>query len=235
MRAIVLAAGLGARLGALTRRVPKCMIEVGGAPILEHNVRRLAAAGVVELAVNLHHLPDAVTGHFGDGGDFGVRITWSHEPELLGTAGTVASLREWLDARPFLVIYGDNLLAVDVAACVAAHRGSGATATMAVFEREDVSASGVAEVDRSGRVVRFVEKPRSGETDSRLVNAGFLVFEPETLDSIPPRGDLSRDVLPRLAEARSLHAHRLSEDEHPLWVDTPDDLARTTAAVGGLV
>lgn len=233
MRAVVLAAGVGSRLGALTRRVPKCMIEVGGAPILEHDVRLLAAAGIAEIAVNLHHLPEVVTGHFGSGSDFGVRIAWSYEPELLGTAGTVASLRPWLTGGTFLVVYGDNVLKLDIARCIAAHRRSGALATVALFERDHVSASGVAELDITDRVVRFVEKPRPGETYSSLVNAGFLVLEPEALAHMPARGDFSHDVLPQLAAARSLHGHRLAVDEHPLWVDTPDDLVRTVALAGG--
>lgn len=233
MRAVVLAAGIGSRLGALTRRVPKCMIEVGGTPILEHDIRRLAAAEITEVAVNLHHLPDVVTNHFGDGSDFGVRIAWSYEPELLGTAGTIASLRPWLAGGTFLVVYGDNVLNLAIGRCVAAHRRSGALATVALFEREHVSASGVAELDPMDRVVRFVEKPPPGETRSRFVNAGFLVFEAEALASMPERGDLSHDVLPRLAKAASLHGHRLAVEEHPLWIDTPNDLARTlTGAVG---
>lgn len=235
MKAVVLAAGVGSRLGKLTGTVPKCMVRVGGVPVLERNLRWLREAGVTDVAVNLHHLPNVVTDHFGDASTHDLRILWKHEPELLGTAGTIASLTDWLRHQTFLVVYGDNLFELDVSACVDAHRRSGAVATVALFEREDVSASGVAELTSTGRVARFIEKPHPGETESRLVNAGLLVLDPRALAMMPERGDLARDVLPQLAEAGALQGHRLAPDERLLWIDTPADLARTAALAAGRV
>jgi mannose-1-phosphate guanylyltransferase len=228
-KAVVLAAGVGSRLGAVTERVPKCMIDVGGRPVLEHNLRRLAADGIRDVAINLHHLPDQVTRHFGDGAAWGARITWLYEEELLGTAGTITALRDWIDGETFLVVYGDNVLRLNLFALLRAHRQRSALATVALFDREDVEASGVAELDASGRVVRFLEKPAAQMTESRLVNAGVLVFDRAALTGMPARGDLSHDVLPRLAEVGSLFGHRLSRNEAPLWIDTPLDLARAKA------
>src|SRR3954468_10833739 len=104
---MVLAAGLGTRLGAVTDETPKCMVSVGGRPLLERGVEWLARQGVTELAINLHHLPNVVTGPLGDGSAFGVHIRWSYEPVLRGTAGALRPLVRWLGDGRFLLVYGD--------------------------------------------------------------------------------------------------------------------------------
>ena len=201
MKAVLLAAGLGTRLGALTEHAPKCMVEVGGRPVLERNIEWLAAGGVHDLAVNLHHCADVVSGYFGDGKAYGATIHWSHEVELLGTAGTLASLRQWIGSECFLVVYADNLIGCDLPALVASHLAGTPAATVALFEREDVTASGVAELTDDDRIVRFVEKPSPGETDSRWVSAGLLVLGPRALALAPDRGDIGHDLLPALLDA----------------------------------
>jgi len=231
-KAIVLAAGVGSRLGTITRDLPKCMVEIDGIPVLERNLRWLVEWGVRDAAVNLHYLADEVVGHFIDDPVAGVDIFWSHETDLLGTAGTVASLREWIDAEPFLLVYADNLFSLDLDAFVSVHRRAGQLVTVALFEREDVSASGVAELADDGRVITFIEKPSAAETQSRLVNAGLLVLEPDVLPLIPERGDLSTDVLPRLSSEGALGGYRLRAHERVLWIDTPKDLERTLSAFG---
>lgn len=234
-RAVVLAAGVGSRLGGLTRARPKCMIEIDAVPILERNLRWLADWGVQEVAVNLHHLPDEVTAHFVHNPVPEIEIFWSYEAELLGTAGTVSSLAGWLRGEPFLVVYADNLFEIDLGDFGVAHREGGRTATVALFERPDVAASGVAELGEGEVVTRFIEKPSRGETPSRLVSAGLLAFEPTVFASLPTRGDLSSDVLPQLASAGALQGHRLGLRERVLWIDTPADLERTISAVGSSV
>jgi NDP-sugar pyrophosphorylase family protein len=226
-KAVVLAAGVGSRLGSITRDRPKCMVEVDGIPVLERNLRWLAEWGVHEAAVNLHYLADEVTTHFVESPIAEVEIFWSYEPDLLGTAGTVTSLRDWIRYDPFLVVYADNLFSIDLEAFVSAHRRCGQLATIALFERPDPSASGVAELGDDGWVRRFIEKPSPGETSSRMVNAGLLAFEPAVLPLIPERGDLSTDVLPRLSSDGALKGYPLEAHERVFWIDTPTDLERT--------
>src|SRR5947209_16015436 len=98
VQAVLLAAGLGRRLGQRSETLPKCMQAIDGSPILEHVVRRCVGFGLTELIINTHHLPHVVMSYFGDGREFGARITYSHERNLLGTAGTVRSVRELLGA-----------------------------------------------------------------------------------------------------------------------------------------
>jgi mannose-1-phosphate guanylyltransferase len=227
VRALILAAGVGSRLGALTDAVPKPMLEVGGAPILEHNVRALVAAGVRDIAINLHHRGEAIEDHFGDGARFGARIRYSRETELRGTAGALLPLTDYF-TETFLVLFGDNLSTCDLSRVIARHRSAGAEATVALFHRDDVGASGIALLDGDDRIVRFIEKPRPEEAFSKWVNAGIVVAEPGVLAFVPRDrpSDMGRDVLPALLAAGSTVAgYRMSEGLW--WIDTPEDYERT--------
>ncbi|HZR26249.1 MAG TPA: nucleotidyltransferase family protein [Vicinamibacterales bacterium] len=224
---MVLAAGGGARLRPITDTVPKPMVPIGGRPLLAHTIERLARAGVSECVMNLHHLPDVVTEYFGDGAKWGMRIHYSHERRLLGTAGALRPIRHRFD-ETFFVIYGDNLSTCDFQRMLDRHRLSRAFATVAVFHREDVRASGVAELDENDHVVRFIEKPDPRETSSHLVNAGIMVLEPGVLDTIPSTGapDFARDLLSVwIQDRRRVAGYRMSENERLWWIDTPADLA----------
>lgn len=233
MKAIVLAAGLGTRLGAMTERLPKCLVEVAGKSVLRRNLEWAAANGVNEVAVNLHHRAPLVRGHFALE-PAPLPVHWSHEPELLGTAGTLHSLRDWVGEERFAVIYADNLIACDLTALAALHVRRDARATVALFEREDVSQSGVAELSFRDRIIRFVEKPAPGQSPSHWVSAGLIVFDAAVAQLAPARGDIGRDLLPTLLErGEHVAGYRMSQSETLHWIDTPDDLERTRSVFAG--
>jgi mannose-1-phosphate guanylyltransferase len=198
MRAFLLAAGVGSRLRPLTDTIPKCMVPIGGQPMLDIWLDAFDRAGVDEVLVNLHHLPDVVLRHVrARTGPPAVRTFF--EPELLGSAGTLAANRAWIDAEEmFLACYADNLTDFDLRSLVQAHREGGTVATWTVFHSERPSAGGVVEVDEAGTVVGFHEKPANPVSD--LVNAGMYAFHPSVLDEIdgPPPRDIGYDLLPRL-------------------------------------
>ena len=232
-KAMLLAAGKGTRLRPLTETVSKCMVKVAGRPVLERNIEWLKRFGVTDLAVNLHYLPEAVTDHFGDGGRFGVRITYSYEPELLGTAGAVKRMGPFFDA-PFFVWYADNLSTCRLDHLWQAHESRGSVATIALHYREDPTHSGIVGLDDDDRVIRFLEKPRADEVFSHWVSAGLLVLEPSVIDRMPEgvAADFGRDIFPALlSEGARLGGYRMSEDEGLWWIDTAADLERARAAV----
>jgi NDP-sugar pyrophosphorylase family protein len=205
------------------------MIEIGGRPLLEYNVRALAAFGVSRIFINTHYRRDVIEHYFGDGSGWGVPITYSYEPQLLGTAGALLPVAGNLD-EPFILLYGDNLTDCDLAAVVDRHREARALATMAVFHRDDVLASGIVGVDDDDMIVRFLEKPRPEDVFSHWVNAGILVAQPAILAAIPAAGpsDVGRDVLPPLlAQGARLAAYRMRE--HLWWIDSIADYERTLA------
>lgn len=222
-RALLLSAGRGERLRPLTDDLPKTMVPVGGRPLLEYHVVLLHHLGIREIAVNLHHRPDVVRSYFGDGAAWGVRITYSLEEELLGTAGAAKRLEEFLGAGRFLVVYGDNLFDYDLKPLLTLHEQSGAVTTMGLFEGPDPTAGGIAALGRDGRVTRFLEKPRPQEVWSRLVSAGIYVMEPEVLQLIPSDRccDLGREILPALIES-GMPVYGLQLEGTLLGVDTPD-------------
>ena len=236
MRALVLAAGQGVRLRPLTNALPKPMIAIGGLPILEYNIRLLAKHGIRELVINLHHCPDVVTDYFGDGRSWGVSITYSYEPVLLGTAGAAKKVEALFDST-FLVVYGDNLTTCDMGRLHVFHREKEGVGTVAVFHRNDPMASGIVGLDKDDCITRFLEKPEPHQVFSHWVNAGLLVLEPEVLACIPADrpSDFGRDVLPALiAAGRPLYGYRMIEGLW--WIDTLEDYQSVQELVekGGL-
>jgi mannose-1-phosphate guanylyltransferase len=204
MKAFLLAGGLGTRLRPITDTTPKCLVEVGGRSLLDIWLDAFAKAGVEEVLVNTHHLAELVTGRVAE------RITppvmrLSHEPVLLGSAGTLLANRDFVaDDDMFLVVNADNLTDFDLGVLIDAHRAGGTIATLTVFRAPRPSECGIIEV-ADGRVVGFVEKPTDPPSD--LANAGMYAFHPSVLDEIPeplPR-DIGFDLLPQLVgRARAL-------------------------------
>ena len=227
MRALVLAAGSGERLRPLTNDIPKPMISIGGKPILQRNIELLTAAGVKEIAINLHHLPNIISDYFGDGHLYGAKIQYVRETDLLGTAGALRNCSSFFSSAPFLVVYGDNLSTIDLTRLISFHRGRGGDATIAVFQRPDPSASGIVSFEEGGRISRFKEKPTENELFSNWVNAGYYVLEPSVLDFIPKAGpsDFGRDVFPKMLDnGARLFAYTMKE--RLWWIDSPADYDR---------
>ena len=234
-KAMVLAAGRGSRLRPLTEHTPKCMVPLGGKPLLEHSIEWLRRSGVLQIIINLCHLPDSVIDHFGDGTRWGVHITYSLEAQPLGTAGGVRHVAHLFEGS-FFVWYGDNLSTCDLKGLYAFHRESDGLATIALHYREDPTASGIVQLDENAGIVRFLEKPRVDQVFSHWANAGIYILEPEVLGYIPSDGtpDFARDVFPAmLADGQPLYGYRLSGEEELLWVDTPQDLQRVLEKRGG--
>lgn len=200
MKAIVLAAGKSSRLAPLMNSIPKPMVRVNGKPILEHIIGLLKYYGVEEIYINLHHLPHAIKGYFGDGRQFGVNITYNFEEEILGTAGGVKGFEKYIGTSPFLVIYGDNYFDYDLSKIITFHNKKKGLGTIALYEKEDVSLSGIALLNKRDRIIRFIEKPERNEVLSHLVNAGIYVFNPEIFDYLPSNCfcDFGKTIFPKL-------------------------------------
>jgi NDP-sugar pyrophosphorylase family protein len=229
MHALVLAAGVGSRLRPYTDDLPKPMLDVGGQPIIAYNLAMLAAGGFRDVVINLHYLPNAVRAYVGDGKRWGLRVTYSEEPQLLGTAGALSPVIDNFSRGTFAVVFGDNVNDLDMSDMLGVHQESGALATVAVSYREDVSQSGVAEIGPSGQILRFIEKPRT-EMSSHWVNAGVVIAEPAIFAFIDPDGpsDLGRDVFPKLIERTGgLCAYRMAGSHW--WFDRIEDY-RTAVA-----
>jgi mannose-1-phosphate guanylyltransferase len=207
---MVLAAGLGTRLRPLTYEITKPMVPVLDRPVMAHILDLLERHGFERVIANLHYFPDSIRAYFGEQG----ALTYRYEPELLGTAGGVRACAEFFGSEPFLVISGDALTDIDLAALAARHREAGGIATLAVKQVSDTREYGVVLHDRAGRITGFQEKPAPEEALSNLGNCGIYVFDPAIFDHFPERpfADWAQDVFPALLERDvPFHIHEIRE------------------------
>jgi len=199
MKAMILAAGEGRRLRPLTNHLPKPMLPVADKPLLEHTLIYLRNHDITEVAINLHHLAQAVIDYFGDGSDWGVSLRYSVEEALLGSAGGVKRVEDFFDDT-FIVYYGDLFTQADLHPMIDLHRQRGAPATMGLYRVPDPWNRGIVELNDEQLITRFAEKPPRDQAFSDLANAGIYVLEPEVLDSIPAGQmyDFGHDVFPNM-------------------------------------
>ncbi len=209
MRVVVLVGGEGTRLRPLTWTTPKQMLPVGGRPMIERVLERLAAHGIDEAVLSLGYKPDAFIDAYPDGRCAGVALRYAVEDEPLDTAGAIrfAALESGL-AETFVVVNGDVITDLDVTGLVRFHRQCRAEATIALTPVEDPSRFGVVPTDKSGRVVAFIEKPTPGEAPTNLINAGTYILEPSVIDRVPGgrRVSIERETFPSLVAQGRLYA-----------------------------
>ena len=221
IRALVLAAGLGTRLRPLTDTTPKPLLPVRGVPILGHTLAQLAAVGCEAAAVNLHHLGDQIRQRFGDAHG-GMPLTWSEEPELLGTLGALHPLREFLaQADLVLLVNGDSLCRWPLRRLIRRHLAGGAHATLLLTSRPDPAAfGGGVGIDRVGRILSFRPgDPERGEVVRRYVFAGAHVFSPRLLSRVGPgKADSVRDLyMPMLEEGGARSTRSSTGGAGTIW------------------
>lgn len=214
MKAMILAAGEGTRLRPLTLETPKALLPIGEHPLIQHQLSWLKRHGIQEVAINLHHLGDKIKDFVGDGPRWGMKICYSPEETLLGTAGAVKRMEHFFNDT-FVVVYGDVLTNLDLSAMVNFHHQKNGVATLAVFQAANPLQVGVVEMDAEGRILSFVEKPQSLDLEPRTLNVerrisnikapvlasgGVYVFEKQVLDHIPAQGfsDFAYDIFPRV-------------------------------------
>jgi NDP-sugar pyrophosphorylase family protein len=206
MKAMVLAAGLGLRMRPLTLLRAKPVLPVLNRPLLHWTMERLARAGVRDVVVNLHHLPETITSVLGPGRRFGLRIGYSREPVILGTGGGPRAVRGLFGDEPLLVVNGDVLFDFDVRRVLAAHRASGAVATLALRRNPVPYAYSPVVTGRSGRILSIAGRPRRARGRVAML-ASVHVMEPRLLERLPEgASDSVRDLyIPLLAEGAHLH------------------------------
>ncbi len=190
---MILAAGLGTRLGALTSLRPKPMLQLCGTPLVRWVALWLRSQGIREIVVNLHHLGDQIEAELGDGSELGVSIAYSREaPEILGTGGGVRRARSLLDdgkGTPIVLVNGKILLDLDLGAVLDQHRANGAEATMVLRRDPRAEKWGSLRLNERSEVVGFLGLARPGEVlGDPLMFTGVQVIDPRFLDRIPAEG-----------------------------------------------
>ena len=189
MKAMVLAAGFGTRLRPLTDSVPKPLLPLGPYPLLVWNILLLRKHGITQVMMNLHYLGEQIQKAIGDGNQWGMEISFSNEPVLLGTGGAIKEVESFFDSEPFFVINGDTIFDLDLSAVMTHHRQANAIATMVLRDDPDVEQWGVIETNAAGQVMSINGKgwPIDGCSNSltRRMFAGIHVIDPFLLRQVP--------------------------------------------------
>ena len=199
MRALLLAAGRGTRLRPLTDSVPKCLVQINGRPLLDYWIELLYAGGIVEVLINLHHLPDKVSSYV-ERCRYPVKITTAYEEHLLGTGGTLLRNRAFFRGEPLLLVHADNLSSFDVRAFIRRfeERGRGIEITMMTFDTGEPESCGIVELDKRGTVVAFHEKVK--QPPGNLANGAVYVVSHQVVEFLARLGkeviDFSTEVVP---------------------------------------
>jgi len=232
--AILLVGGEGTRLRPLTAHTPKPMLPVAGVPITVHQIMRARDAGVTRIVLGTAYRAEVFSEQLGDGSALGVEIAYAHEEQPLGTGGAIRNAAAHLrsaDDDPVLILNGDVLSGVDMAALVAGHVAEDAAVTLHLTRVDDPRRYGLVPTDGDGRVLEFLEKPQTPEqivTDQ--INAGCYVFRRDVIDSIAPDRVVSveREVFPVLLKSGALVRGVVDES---YWLDlgTPWDFVRGSA------
>lgn len=201
MKAILLAAGFGTRLRPITNTLPKCLVPIGGKPLLDYWLDMLGQNAIEEIIVNTHYMPETVSQHLQTSQWHSI-IFHSHEKEILGTAGTMFQHKDRLIHSDFALIHADNLSFFDWPSFVAAHhaRPVDCLITMMTFTTDSPSTCGIVELDERGVVVRFHEKVAN--PPSNLANGAVYIISSKIFDFLPRSdySDFSTEILPLMME-----------------------------------
>jgi mannose-1-phosphate guanylyltransferase len=215
VRALLLAAGRGARLLPLTKDWPKCLMPIGERPLLEYWLQILWQQNIREVLVNLHHHSDIVKS-FLERPRFRQWVKFVEEPELLGTAGTISANKEYFQDYTIMLVHADNWCQCNFGDFIEYHhkrRPIGTVMTMMTFDTDSPKSCGVLECDRNGVVQAFHEKVVT--PPGNRANAAVYLFDQEILNWLkdnPAKNDFSTEVLPhfvgRIATWNNNEIHR---------------------------
>jgi mannose-1-phosphate guanylyltransferase len=213
---MVLAAGLGVRMRPLTLLRAKPVLPVLNRPLLDWTMAALSRAGVKDVVVNLHHLPDTVTAALGNGRRYGLRIRYSREDRILGTGGGPRAVREVFGDEPLLIVNGDVLFDLDLRRLLAVHGASGARATLALRRNPVPYAYSPVVSNRRGRILSIAGRPAPARGRVSMF-ASVHVLDPALLERLPEgASDSVLDLyVPLLAEG----AHLQGVPSRGAWYD----------------
>ena len=184
MKAVILVGGEGTRLRPITFLNPKPMLPLVNRPFMENFILWLKSHKIKDIIFSTCYLPEIFKNYFGDGSNFGLRLTYVSEKEPLGTCGGVKNVEKFLDTSYFMVFNGDILSSMDLTKMVAFHESKKADITIALTAVEDPTCYGLVTVDTEGRVKQFLEKPSRDEITTNLINAGIYILKPHMMKLI---------------------------------------------------
>lgn len=216
--------GQGTRLRPLTYRCPKPALPVLDKPCLMYFIESIARAGITDVILACGYKSERIQAAIGDGSDLGIRITFSCEEKPLGTGGAVKLLQDRLD-DVFLAVNGDVFIDIDVQKEIEDHFAHSASVTVSMTEVDNPTEYGIMALDKDGRIMKFLDKPKPEEVFSKFINTGVYVVNRDVLKFIPENTmyDMSKELFPLLLEkGYRLYGHPIQG--HWRDVGRPSDL-----------
>ena len=197
--AVIMAGGKGSRLLSITNdEIPKPMVPVDGKPLLEYQVEKLKTYGIKKIVMIVGHLGEKIVDHFKDGKDFGVEIDYIFEKEPLGTAGAFYYLKDKIDAKDFMLVFGDVFFDMDFDRMEDFHFKNSALTTLLAHPNGHPYDSDLIQTDDTGRVIGFDSKHNVRDYwYDNMVNAGMYIINKRLLDLVkePVKTDFEKDIL----------------------------------------
>ena len=224
MKVVILAGGRGTRLGELTKDIPKPMVPLLGKPLLQYQIELLVRYGFKEVILIVNHLSQPIKDHFGDGADFGIKISYYQEEKPLGTVGGIKDLEDEL-TEDFLVLYGDVMMEMDLNRLVNFHKTKGSEATLVVHPNDHPYDSDLVEMDEEGLIINVLPKPHSSDLIyHNMVNAAVYVLSPAIFPFLEKgkKADFGKDIFPRVFEDLKMFGY--NTPEYLKDMGTPDRL-----------
>ncbi len=200
---MILAAGLGTRLRPLTEHTPKALLLVNGQPLIVYSLNLLKKYGITEVLINLHHLGDLIKQELGEGKKFGMKISYSWEPRVLGTGGGIKKGEAFFEGQTFLALNSDILIDVDLKSLIKFHKKKKGIATMVVRPRETDSPYSALELGRGERILAIGAPP----SETSVMYTGIQVLEPNLLHFLPANREsciIREGYLPALTAGKKI-------------------------------
>jgi len=235
MKGIILHGGYGTKLRPLTHTGPKQLIPIANKPISQYVVEDLKNSGITEVAMVLGSIyPEKVKQHYGDGREFGVNIEYVQQDKPQGIAHAVSLCKDYVDNQPFIVYLGDNLIKGGISELVKKFGNSNCDAMLLLCEVRNPQRFGVAKLDKNGKIIQLVEKPKEPPSNYALTGIYFLrpaIFQ--AIDRLKPswRGELE------ITEALQLMLQNGCQVSYQIvrgwWKDTgtPEDILEANRLV----
>ena len=211
-RVVIMAGGLGSRLGSLTKHTPKPMLSVGAKPMLEHLIEKFSSYGFLNFYLSVNYKADVIKNYFQDGRKWGVSINYLEEDKPLGTAGALSMLEREALEEPFFVINGDILTNLDFSKLLRFHQEHDSHATMCTRTYEMQVPYGVVNT-KENAIISMQEKP----IQSYNINAGIYVLNPKVLKYIPQNSFFDMPSLYELLIEQRFNVNSYTIDDY--WID----------------
>lgn len=202
IKALLLAAGFGTRLRPITNNLPKCLVPIGGKPLLDRWLTNLESCGCDETIINTHYMANQVEEYIRQRKTSKMKISLIHEPILLGTAKTLLANIKLLKSDDLFIIHADNATDTSLSELLIAHRNrpKECKVTMLTFTTDNPSSCGIVEVDEKNVIKRYFEKkdnPPGNKANGAVYIAAHSIWD-EILKINPPPNDISNDIVPKL-------------------------------------